>query len=104
MQQKHKVSTVKELIEIKESIQKQIDVITSYDFETDKLKKQVEKLYNELSKLAKEISGNRNAIIPKIENKVVEILQQLGIPNAAFKIEQIESEESVDDRNEALSG
>jgi DNA repair protein RecN (Recombination protein N) len=92
-QQKHKVATVKELNEIKEELQQKIDHITSYDFETEKIKKEIDSLYNELNKLSNSISENRKNIIPKIENKVIEILQQLGIPNANFKVEQVHSEE-----------
>ncbi|MCK5028889.1 MAG: DNA repair protein RecN [Bacteroidales bacterium] len=92
-QQKHKVSTVKELIEIKDELQQKIDRITSYDFETEKIKKELDSLKNELFTLSNSISENRKNIIPKIESKVIEILQQLGIPNANFKVEQVPSEE-----------
>ncbi|HAF29978.1 MAG TPA: DNA repair protein RecN [Bacteroidales bacterium] len=89
LEQKHKVSTVKELIQIQEELQNKLDLINSYDFETEKIKKEIESLHKELSSLANQISANRKLIIPKIENKVVEILKQLGIPNANFKVEQI---------------
>jgi DNA repair protein RecN (Recombination protein N) len=92
-QQKHKVSTVKELITIKDELQQKIDRITSYDFETEKIKKEIDSLNNELLSLSNSISENRKNIIPKIESKVIEILQQLGIPNANFKVEQVPSEE-----------
>jgi len=92
-QQKHKVATVKELINIKDELQHKIDHINAYDFETEKIKKEIDSLHNELYTLSNSISENRKNIIPKIENKVVEILQQLGIPNANFKVEQISSEE-----------
>lgn len=93
LEQKHKVSSVKELIEIKDELQQKIDQINSYDFETDKLKKQLDSLFQDLENLGLKISDNRKKIIPQIENKVVEVLQQLGIANAAFKIEQIPSNE-----------
>jgi len=92
LQQKHKVSTIAELIHIKNDLQQKIDSINSYDFETEKIKKQIDALMNELEALAGKISDNRKNICPKIENKIVEILQQLGIPNAAFKVQQIPSE------------
>ncbi len=92
-QQKHKAATIKELIDIKEQLQKKIDHITSYDFETEKIKKEIDSLNNELHSLSDSISENRKNIIPKIEKKVVEILQLLGIPNADFKVEQVPAEE-----------
>ena len=93
LQQKHKVSTIAGLIEIKEDLEKKIDLINSYDFETDKIKKQLENTKEELLLLANRISKNRNRIIPRIESKVIEMLQLLGIPNAEFKVEQIPTEE-----------
>jgi DNA repair protein RecN (Recombination protein N) len=93
LEQKHKVSTVKELIQIQEELQNKLDLINSYDFETEKIKKEIGLIHNELSALANQISTNRKAIIPKIENKVIEILKQLGIPNANFKVEQIPVDE-----------
>lgn len=93
LEQKHKVATVNELIHVREELQQKLDLINSYDFETDKIKKEIGFLYNELLNLAKQISENRKAIIPKIENKVIEILKQLGIPNANFKVEQIPVDE-----------
>ncbi|MFC2104494.1 DNA repair protein RecN [Bacteroidota bacterium] len=93
LEQKHKVSTVKELITIKEELQQKIDRINSYDFETEKIKKQLSQLNSELTNLTRQISENRKSIIPKIESKIIEMLKQLGIPNANFKVEQIPTEE-----------
>ncbi len=93
LEQKHKVSSVKELITIKEELQQKIDMINSYDFETEKIKKQLDLLLVELTNDANQISENRKVIIPKIENKVIGILQLLGIPNANFKVEQVPTEE-----------
>ncbi|MFC2151889.1 DNA repair protein RecN [Bacteroidota bacterium] len=93
LEQKHKVSADKELIGIKEELQQQIDLINSYDFETEKIKKKIDLIHQELLIESKQISDNRGAVIPKIEYKVIEMLQQLGIPNANFKVEQIPTEE-----------
>ncbi len=41
---------------------------------------------NSLKKLADEISEKRNEVLPEIENKVTELLKQLGMPNARFRI------------------
>jgi DNA repair protein RecN (Recombination protein N) len=92
-EQKHKVSSIEELIIVRDELQQKIDHINSYDFETEKLKKQVDLLQNELEQDAKSISNNRKTVIPKIEDKVIAILKQLGIPNANFKVEQIPAEE-----------
>ena len=102
LQQKHKVSTISELIEIKDELAKKIYLINSYDFETDKIKKQLENTREELVLIAKEISKNRSLIIPKIESKVIEMLQLLGIPNAEFKVEQVATDEFLSTGTEII--
>ncbi len=102
LEQKHKVSTVKELIEIKDDLQVKIDKITSYDFETEKIKKQLDLILDELTNNARQISENRGVIIPNIENKVIEILQLLGIPNANFKVEQVPTKEFLPSGKEII--
>lgn len=103
LEQKHKVASDKELINIKEELQQKIDKINSYDFETDKIKKDLDDLYNKLLTLVSEISKNRKNIIPRIEKQVVGILQQLGIPNANFKVEQIPAEEFLSTGKEIIN-
>ncbi len=93
LQQKHKVSSINELIIIKDDFEKQIESINSYDFKTDKLKNQLEYVKSELIKLATEISENRKKIIPELENKIVHTLILLGMPNAAFKVKQVPVDE-----------
>ena len=102
LEQKHKVSSVKELIHVRDELQARIDKIISYDFETEKIKKQLELLYEELMRSASQISENRKAIIPRIENKVIEILQQLGITNANFKVEQVPTQEFLPTGKETI--
>ncbi len=102
LEQKHKVATTKELIEIKEDLQKKIDRITSYDFETEKLKKELNELKNELNHLAQNISENRKKIIPGIEERVIDVLMQLGIPNANFSVEQIPVDEFLSTGKEMI--
>jgi DNA repair protein RecN (Recombination protein N) len=88
LQQKHKVSSVKDLIDLKNELERKIDIINSFDFETGKIKKQLEESTDELIQIANQISVNRKKVIPNIEYKVIETLQLLGIPNAAFKVVQ----------------
>lgn len=103
LEQKHKVSRDKDLIEIKDELQQKIDKINSYDFETEKIKKELTALYNILLKLVAKISENRKNVIPKIEKQVISILQQLGIPNANFKVKQIPTEDFLSTGKETIS-
>jgi len=92
-QQKHKVATVGELLEIKTDLENQIENINSYDFKSDELKKQLELKKNELIQLGQQISKNRRDIIPELEQNITRTLVLLGMPNAAFKIKQVPVDE-----------
>jgi len=86
LQQKHRVGTVKELLEKKDELQNKIEEITSYDFKIENLKKQLGQVNSLLIEHSSQISKNRLKVIPEIEKKVTGLLKQLGIPNARFKI------------------
>ncbi len=88
LQQKHRVSTISELIEIKNNLQNQIDEISSYDSEINELNIKLKNKHDDLVNKANNISTQRKKIIPDIEKNIVHLLQNLGMPNATFKIVQ----------------
>ncbi|NJB69558.1 DNA repair protein RecN (Recombination protein N) [Saonia flava] len=87
LQKKHHVQTVEELIDIKEELT--IKVSASENVEENILEKenQLKEQEKALTKLAVEISGKRNNIIPFLSKQLMETLTSLGMPNASFKIE-----------------
>ncbi|HSH50274.1 MAG TPA: DNA repair protein RecN [Bacteroidales bacterium] len=101
-QQKHKVSTVSKLLQIKTNLETQIENINSYDFRSDELRQRLELRKNELIQLAQQISENRKQIIPELEHKVTRMLVLLGMLNAAFKIKQVPTEEFLPSGNEII--
>ncbi len=101
-QQKHKVATVGELLQIKTDLETQIVNINSYDFRTDELKKKLELKKNELIQLAQQISENRKEVIPELEQNITRMLVLLGMPNAAFIIKQIPVDEFLPTGNEII--
>lgn len=86
LEQKHKVSTVKDLIEIMNNLDKKINDIQSYDVQIEKIQKKIDDANTSLNKTSAEITKKRESIIPQVEKKTLELLQQLGMPNASFKI------------------
>lgn len=86
LQQKHRVSTVFELIKIQADLSAKIEQIGSYDTEIDRLQKDIQTQKKMLAELSSEIGKQRTSVSQVIENKVIEVLQNLGIPNAAFKL------------------
>jgi len=84
--QKHRVRNVEELIMKKEEISGIIKSIVTSDERLDDLELTLRNLTESLTSAANEISGKRNSFIPEIELRITDLLRQLGIPNARFKI------------------
>jgi DNA repair protein RecN (Recombination protein N) len=87
MLQKHRVTTIKELIAFKDDLKRKVDEISNADFHLDSLKKEIDSMLLKLEKAATEISDNRKKVIPKIEDQIHILLKQLGMPNGVFKVE-----------------
>lgn len=85
--QKHKVRTVEELIEIRDSLALQLGQIDNFDEEIEVLTKEKAAIYDDLLKMAEEISKMRVSVAPAIEKQVMETLAALGMPNSVFKVE-----------------
>ena len=88
LQQKHRVNSSLELINIKNELEKKLSNINTFDTQLEKLKTKIEEQKDLVYVQANEISKNRIKAIPEIETKVIKLLQQLGIPNAKFSIKQ----------------
>jgi DNA repair protein RecN (Recombination protein N) len=83
---KHSASTVEELIKLKDDLQQKVREISSFDDQISKLRKIVNEQQEKLNKLTEELSGRRQAVISKVEDIVISILKQVGIPNARFSV------------------
>lgn len=93
LEQKHHVGNVQELINIKDQLSEKLNSINSLEIEIEKLCKKVSEQEKNVIKIAKEISDARNKVIPTIETKIVEMLKQLGMPNARFNVVNAAMEE-----------
>lgn len=87
LQQKHTVATVSELIEIQEALEEKIEITNNLDGEIEKLEIFQENLNKTLKDLSNKIHKKRLSVIPTLKNKLTYILNDLGMPNAAFKFE-----------------
>lgn len=86
LQQKHRVTSVNELLKIQTDLNAKIEQIGSYDIEIEQLQKEIQSQRNTLTELSADMGKRRTSVARLIENKVIEVLQNLGIPNAAFKL------------------
>jgi DNA repair protein RecN (Recombination protein N) len=84
--QKHRVTDLDELIKKKEEIKNLIGSIVSRDERLIELETLLNKETNRLKTVSEEISNKRKKVLPEIESRITELLKQLGIPNAKFRI------------------
>ncbi len=93
LQQKHRVDTVEELIEVREDLDHKIQMISSSDSLIEELKVQLVKQNLKLDRSSNKLTESRRSVIPEIENALQSLLVELGIPHARIKFDQIIEEE-----------
>jgi len=84
--QKHRAVSLGGLILKREEIRKLIASIITSDDRIIDLEALLAKETDNLKRLAGEMSAKRKAVIPDVEKKITDILKQLGMPNARFRI------------------
>jgi len=84
---KHRVSSTGELILIREELRKKIEEIDSLDFNLAAIEKQLQVKKEQLTALAIQLRTQRLKATPSFEEKVKDLLRDVGIANAGFKVE-----------------
>jgi DNA repair protein RecN (Recombination protein N) len=87
LQQKHQVKTVDELLLIQEDLDKKVISVDSLQQEIGQAEKEIAESESGLDTIAATISEKRQNAIPVLIEKLVAILELLGMPNVRFKIE-----------------
>ncbi|MDE5421205.1 DNA repair protein RecN [Ancylomarina sp. DW003] len=93
LQQKHRVDSVEELIQVREDLDNKVQKISSSDELIEELKLKLENQENKLAKASDKLSKSRGVVIPKIEKSLESQLVQLGMSHAKIKFEQSIAEE-----------
>ncbi len=84
---KHGVTTTTQLIHIKNQLDSQLDKVTNLKDDILEKEKQLSELYNETLKMAEKISMKRQKQLKPFEEKVNQLLKQVGMPNARLKVD-----------------
>ncbi len=92
LMQKHIVQTIPELIEIREQLAQKVEATENVDKDILNKEKEIKAVVKQLDREAAIITKKRNEAIPKLITQLEEILSQLGMPNAQFKITLNKSE------------
>ena len=84
---KHSVSTIAELEEIYKKLSDSISISENIDQKIEQTSSECEQLRSQLDDKANLIHKNRKASIPNFISKIEEIIHDLGMKNAKFKID-----------------
>ncbi|MDO4703344.1 DNA repair protein RecN [Tannerella sp.] len=87
LQQKHRVSSVEELLALQQRFTTQLSAIDSFDEQIEALTKQSEMTYKVLMMQAGELTDCRCESVAEIEYRLVERMVLLGMPNTRFEID-----------------
>lgn len=93
LQKKHQVSTVEELIEIRNNLDNQALSFSELESKIEAVQQTIDAVVQELNAQAEIINKKRVAAVPKLTDQLQEILSELGMPNVRFQIEVRPSED-----------
>lgn len=99
---KHQSSTIKELILVRDQLENSVEQTSNSENLIKQCEKNIESVNIELKSLSEELDKNRQAIIPNLINRLKEILSNLGMTNARFKISIIPQDSFNDFGNSKL--
>lgn len=83
---KHGYQSTKDLLAYASELKANLQQTENRDQEIESLTSEVQQYYNHLIKLAQEISNNRYGQIEQVQQKLVELLKYVGIPEATLHI------------------
>lgn len=92
LQQKHRVTSIFELIELRNSLDKKISQISNSEEQIAAQRQLTDELLLKLREQASLLSERRKAVSEKIAEYIATQLGELGMPFAKFKIDYLESE------------
>lgn len=89
---KHNVKSVQALIDVQSELESKVDSIASLETSIIAAEKALDSQINKLDKMANMIHKKRKTVVAKLIMQLETILNDLGMPNARFKIEFSPSE------------
>ncbi len=84
--QKHRVQDADALIDLQKKLEEKLKNIHSYADTIEKVQLALNQETSRLKQLAQQLHEARKSIVPSFEQEVVQLLQQLGMPNATFNV------------------
>ena len=87
LQKKHRMTSVRELLELQESLRKKAMATSNLDEALDQSKENLEVAEAELEKIAETLRASRKKAFNPLRGEIVKLLRELGIPDANLVIE-----------------
>lgn len=87
LQKKHNVLTVEELLEIQTELENKVVSVSTLEQQIETLENNIKDFELQLDAFGEKISQSRREAIPNLTEKLISILNLLGMPNVRFKIE-----------------
>ena len=103
LQKKHNVQTIEELLVIQNDLDNKVLAVSDLEIRIEKGQKLILTLQTTLTAIANNISENRKKAIPLLIEKLLVILELLGMPNARFKIELLPKEQFYTNGKDEIS-
>ncbi|RXG15510.1 DNA replication and repair protein RecN [Leeuwenhoekiella aestuarii] len=91
LQKKHQVDSVEGLIEIRDTLDDEVQSLSNLDSEINNLEREIAQARNELEKQAVSLTKRRTKTIKPLTEKLQHILLNLGMPNARFEVSLTDS-------------
>lgn len=87
LQKKHQVSSIAELLQIQNDLDHKVVSVSTLENQISTLEKDIQLTELELNRISSLIHSNRKKAIPILSEKLIAILELLGMPNVRFNIE-----------------
>ena len=91
LQKKHHLDTVEQLIELQHDLERQLNLMDNSEDVLKQLCAQRDAQYKVAHDLAQQLSEKRKTIAVALEQRMVNMLQPLGMPNVQFNVEVVET-------------
>ena len=102
LQKKHGVSTVKELIEVRDGYHLQIENVDQAEATIDKMTKEIEETAATLDSICQQLHKRRKEAIPKFVSQIETSLTGLEMKNTRLKVELSETDEFLSNGKDQL--
>ncbi|PID94998.1 MAG: DNA repair protein RecN [Bacteroidales bacterium] len=87
LQQKHRVASISELLEIKDSFEQRLSLITNFDEELSKAEDEFNQIEQKLNIVSNTLSERRMGVAQQISQQIELMLNELGMPNAKLEVQ-----------------